>query len=138
MGKTYLYDCPRCNYRAKVSGGAADGLCRAVQTIECLDCKALHDVMVRVRVAESEVRPRQPLWGANPFNPRPVESSSIGLSAATEKLLFAGLSHSKWVDLKVRCPVSKLHRTRPWMEPGKCPRCGAYLERTLIPYRIWD
>ena len=138
MGKTYVFDCPKCGYRAKVSGGVADGLGRVVQTIECCDCKTLYDVMLRVRVADAKARLRPTIWGLNPFKPPEVECNPFEFSATIDKLLLKGLSQSQWVNLKVRCPLSKLHRTRSWKEPGKCPRCGTYLERPLIPYRVWD
>jgi len=45
MGRTYLFECPKCGYRAKVSGGSDCGTRFGVQTVMCLDCKELHDAV---------------------------------------------------------------------------------------------
>src|SRR6185295_15601785 len=50
MGRTYLFECTKCGYRAKVSGGADDGLQFAVQTILCRDCRELYDAVTRMRM----------------------------------------------------------------------------------------
>jgi len=138
MGKTYLYNCPRCGYRAKVSGVVDDGFGRIIQTIECCDCKELYDVPIRVRATDAEVRARRNIWGKKPFTTIAGGCDPSLFSVLADKMLTVGLTQTKWFVLKPVCPVSGLHRTRPWKEPGKCPRCGTWLERTLIPYRIWD
>jgi hypothetical protein len=38
----------------------------------------------------------------------------------------------------LHCPVSKNHSVHAWNDPGKCPRCGAFLEKSSLPYRLWD
>ncbi len=138
MGRTYLFDCARCGYQAKVSGGVDDGFRRIVQTIECRDCKELHDVPIRIRATETEVRASRGKWGAKPFTAIAGGSEPSLFSALTDRMLIAGLTEAKWSILKPVCPKSNRHRVRPWNSPGRCPRCGTYLERTLMPYRIWD
>ena len=34
------------------------------------------------------------------------------------RLLFAATQKSRWVTLKLRCPVSKTHRIAPWRNPA--------------------
>jgi len=106
--------------------------------VECCDRKALYDVPVRIRVTGAEILLRQTQWKTRLFKSFEAESNSLRFSVVTDKLSFTCLSQAKWINLKVCCPVSKSHGTRLWQGPGKCPRCGAGLERTLIPYRIWD
>ena len=49
MGRTYLFECSKCGYHARVAGGAAEGEHFAVQTIACADCRALHDAVTRFK-----------------------------------------------------------------------------------------
>ena len=46
MGRTYLFECSKCGYRARVSGGADRGRHVVVQTILCADCKELYDAVI--------------------------------------------------------------------------------------------
>ena len=137
MGRTYLFECPRCHYRTAVAGGADRGFHCYVQTILCRDCKALFDVATRVRVPVETQGPATSRWTnviirRNPVSDRP--------SAVTwqNRLLFVGGTRSQWVVVKPRCPNSPVHRIEPWNEPGHCPRCSTQLERTVMAYRIWD
>jgi len=43
-----------------------------------------------------------------------------------------------WQHPKPVCPVDARHRIEPWNDPGRCPRCGCYLERNGFPFRRWD
>jgi hypothetical protein len=52
MGRSYWFECPKCGYRAKVSGRADRGLTLFVQTILCSDCRQLYDAVTRLRVAD--------------------------------------------------------------------------------------
>ena len=138
MGRTFLFECSRCHYKAAVVGGADRGFNCFVQTIVCRDCSSLYDVATRLRVAESQTeRPPQLRW-------RPLALAAESADQARppfawyNRLLFAATRKARWVTLKLRCPVSMTHRIAPWQEPGKCPRCNTYLERTVMPYRIWD
>jgi hypothetical protein len=125
MGRVYSFFCPHCDYRANVSGGEEEGFHCATRTVVCLDCKALHDVAVRVRVAE------------NPANP-PGKRLAGEASHLPPMLLFGRPPRTRWLDLAPRCPANAHHRIEPWTAPGKCPRCGIHLERTVLPFRIWD
>ncbi len=56
MGRSYLIECPKCGYKASVSGGEDSGLSFMVQTTACRDCRRLFDSVVRLRVADSGLR----------------------------------------------------------------------------------
>ena len=47
MGKGFEFKCssPGCGYEAMVSGGKDMGFCGEVETMVCLDCKELMDVL---------------------------------------------------------------------------------------------
>jgi hypothetical protein len=142
MGRTYLFECSRCEYRAKVSGGEDRGFNFFVQTILCRDCRGLYDAVVRVRAPE--------LSGAD------ARKTSLGLrgpklqrlqtkpdvpptfSSVLNRLAFPGAKQFRWVEFKVRCPVSGMHRIEPWSEGNKCPRCGSFLDKHPLAFRIWD
>ena len=138
MGRTFLFECPRCHYRATVAGGADRGFNCFVQTIVCRECASLYDAVTRLRMVASQKRQFIGLrW--RPLT-QSAELDELPPSAAAwhNRLLFGGIGDSQWVTLKLRCPVSKKHHVEPWTEPGQCPQCGTYLERTVMPYRIWD
>ena len=137
MGRTYLFECPKCGYRAKVSGGADRGVHFAVQTLLCHECRELHEVVTALKtaapglVAMSGVQThlkaaRRPSLAAPPF------------LAVLNRLPPMGTKRLKWVYFKPACPVSARHRIREWQSPDKCPKCGCFLERNAIPFRIWD
>lgn len=46
MGCSYLFRCTRCRRKAQVSGGYDGGLTCAVQTMYCLNCKTVQDIVV--------------------------------------------------------------------------------------------
>jgi hypothetical protein len=58
--------------------------------------------------------------------------------AALGRLTYAGWTRFKWLEFKPQCPVSPSHPVQDWGEPGKCPRCGVFLEKNAMPYRVWD
>jgi len=122
MGRTYLFECSRCGYRVCVAGGADEGDHFAVQTIACADCKALHDAVIRMRIS--------PRLKENPPTTAPK------FAAVSNRLPPRGGRH--WLKFKAACPISLLHRIRLWGQPGKCPRCGMFLERDGLPFRVWD
>ncbi len=122
MGRAYSFECPKCGYRVHVAGGADEGIHFSVQTITCADCKALYDAVTRVRVS-----PRQK---GNP------PSTAPKFAAVLNRLPLRGSRH--WLKFKPACPVSPLHRIRPWKQPDKCPKCGTFLEPGALPFRIWD
>jgi hypothetical protein len=122
MGRTYAFECPKCEYRVHVAGGAAEGAHFAVQTIACADCRALYDAITRVRAT-----PRQK---ENPPRMAP------GMPIVLNRLPLHGPRY--WLKFKPACPVSLQHRIRLWKQPDRCPKCGTFLEPGALPYRIWD
>ena len=136
MGRSYLFECPKCGYRAAISGRADRGFSFCVQTILCRECRALYDAVTRLKVAD------EPGFRANPGfqklrsrrrisdNPPAFESVLNRLAAESQR--------SRWIHFKIHCPVSSTHKVQLWNEPGKCPRCGIYLEKSALPFRLWD
>lgn len=122
MGRTYLFECAKCGYRAQVAGGASAGGHFAVQTIVCADCRALYDAVIRYKAS---TRQRD-----NPPNAGPP------FAAMLNRLPPHGVR--SWLKLKPACPVSALHRIRPWKQPDKCPKCGNFMEPQSLPFRLWD
>jgi hypothetical protein len=119
MGRTYLFECSKCGYRARVAGGGGDGEQFTVQTISCADCRELFDAVIKFKSTlqekiDEEVPPK--------------------LSVLLNRLPQRG----RWLKFKPSCPTSPSHRVRPWKRPDKCPRCGNFLEHDGIPFRVWD
>ncbi|MCS7338052.1 MAG: hypothetical protein NZ739_07425 [Verrucomicrobiae bacterium] len=137
MGRSYMFECPRCYYRAIVAGGLDSSFHCWVQTIVCYDCKALHDVPVRVRVRIEE--PHGTSAASQTRSSILMPRTEVPEVSNLLNRLFVTLAKEfRWVNYKLRCPKSDTHRIEPWREPGKCPRCNTQLERSLTPYRIWD
>jgi hypothetical protein len=140
MGRSYWFECARCGYRATVSGRADRGLDFFVQTILCRDCKTLYDAVTRLRFPD--------LTATEPLRPalrRPKRLSLLrpppkapSFQAALNRLPHAGVRQFRWVKFQLQCPVSSTHRVETWNDPDKCPRCGLYLEKNVLPFRIWD
>ena len=122
MGRTYLFECSKCGYHARVAGGADEGEHFAVQTLACADCKLLHDVVVRFKISP---------WTANNLS-----STAPKFAMALNRLPPRGVR--QWLKFKPACPVASWHRIRIWKRPDKCPKCGNFLEQNAIPFRIWD
>jgi len=121
MGRIYLFECSKCGYRARVSGGADRGRHVAIQTIFCADCKELYDAVIEFRPSsQRETNPKTAPRFAALLNRLPPRGGR------------------RWVKLKPACPTSVRHRIRLWKPPDKCPRCGAFLESGAIPFRRWD
>src|SRR5262249_36277298 len=118
------------------------GLNFFVQTIACRDCRELYDAVVRLRFAPGNcdgiAGSHLGLWRSNLLNRARIPKSPPAFQAALNRLIYADSKPFKWVQFSPQCPVSPLHRVRAWNEPDKCPRCGLFLERNAIPYRIWD
>lgn len=122
MGKTYEFECGLCQYRAKVSGGADGGLDCQVQTVACRDCRELFDVFIRVRRQAAPV---------GKFRPKHPEIPPVALPGAVARA-------NGWEEFKPACPVNPRHTVAPWKDPGRCPRCGSFLEKNGFPFRNWD
>ncbi|HLX95144.1 MAG TPA: hypothetical protein VKU37_05310 [Verrucomicrobiae bacterium] len=121
MGRTYLFECSKCGYRARVSGGADRGRHVAVQTVLCADCKELYDTVI----------------GFKPSSPREIHLKTAPPFTALLNRLPPRVGR-RWVKFKPACPTSFRHRIRFWKQPDKCPKCGAFLEPGAIPFRRWD
>ncbi len=142
MGRSYLFECSRCGYRAKVAGRLDRGLNFFVQTIACRDCKELYDAVTRVKIPdEPEAGVRRNFFGClrpKSWSPRKTSSGPPTFESVLNRLDYKGVKRFRWVHFKPQCPVSPIHRIQIWNEPVKCPRCGLYLEKNALPYRIWE
>lgn len=139
MGRAYLFECSRCGYRAKVAGGASRGVQFAVQTIHCTECKELHDAVTALKIAMPSVASLN-RWRlkAGRLDATKTPKRPPTFQEALNRLFPAGARRFRWVRFPLGCPVSERHRVREWYQPGKCPKCGGFLEPGAIPYRIWD
>lgn len=140
MGRSYWYECGRCGYRAKVSGREDRGLHLFVQTILCRDCKELYDAVTKLRVNRDATPAGHRNNGKRFKTPGHlrVTAKPPEFKAALNRLAYNGLNGATWLQFPLQCPVSPLHRIQKWSDPDKCPRCGLYLEKNPLPYRIWD
>jgi hypothetical protein len=144
MGRTFQFECPHCQYRTAVSGGSDRGVSCAVQTILCRDCHHLFDVLTRVRQRAEETELPVPAKSARTRLPigvtipplRLIENPRNDFLSKPDEPSKSGAW--RWIELKPVCPVAGFHRIEFWSEPGRCPRCGGYLERNAFPYRLWD
>jgi len=136
MGKSYWFECEKCGYRAKVAGRADEGLHLSVQTILCTECKELFDAVTRLRVLDGS---QMALHGS--MEPVPLDGEARrapSFNWAMNRLRFEGEKISDWVQFAPQCPTSRHHKVRAWNNPDRCPRCGAYMERSALAFRIWD
>jgi hypothetical protein len=147
MGRTFHFECAHCQYQARVGGGADSGINCAVQTIVCLDCRRLFDVLTRFRLRHDEdVSPPAvtKTKSSHSHLPRQVDIPPFALVQNPWNIFAQGhrasaaLPDRRWVEAALACPVAALHRVKPWSAPGRCPRCGNYLERNGLPYRLWE
>jgi hypothetical protein len=139
MGRTYLFECSKCGYCARVSGGADRGVHFAVQTILCNECKELHDAVteLKVPVPANAALDRWKLKTSRLDSVKAPDRPPTFLTALN-RLPPAGAKRFRWLRFKAACPVSPRHRIREWQQPGKCPKCGVFLEGNALPFRIWD
>jgi len=142
MGRSYFFECSKCGYRARVSGRADRGLEFATQTIVCQDCKELFDAVTRLRVPQEASFVNSFRLGNSTmlrplFSPRHT-SKPPAFQIVANRLPQFGAKQFKWLQFKLQCPASPLHRVESWSEPGKCPRCGVFLDRHALPYKIWE
>jgi hypothetical protein len=142
VGRSYNFECGRCGYRSAVSGKLDQGVCFWVQTISCLDCKALYDSVTKLKVPDE---PRLTSWrnvggllrlkGLAAYR---HSSRAPSFHEAMSRLPLLGATACRWLQFRMQCPVSPAHRVEAWNEPGKCPKCGLFLEKGALPYRLWD
>jgi hypothetical protein len=144
MGRSYWFECSKCGYRAKVSGKADRGRDCFVQTIVCRDCKMLYDAVTRVRVAEATprngtFRAGEMRWGnSRGLSTDRRTTAPPSFQSVLNRLPATGMEGFKWLQFKLQCPISSFHRVESWNDPDRCPRCGLYLEKNALPYRIWE
>ena len=139
MGRTYHFDCPQCQYRALISGGADEGIHCAVQTMVCRDCRELFDAPVRVRRRTDWLVVARPggLRLVEPVPPVMLRDSGTGQLRYPPRP-DRPAPELVWEQPKPACPVNARHRIEPWQNPGRCPRCGCFLERNGFPFRRWE
>ncbi len=138
MGRSYLFECTKCGYKAKVSGGTDEGLNCCIQTILCRDCHKLYDSVIRLKVRADAGRGI--VFGHQPVRTRGRRSGDVppAFEAVINRLPPASAKRFRWIQFKICCPVSAAHRVQIWNDPGKCPQCAHYLEKSAPPFRIWD
>jgi hypothetical protein len=125
VGKTFHFECPLCQYRAKVSGGADAGLHCAVQTVLCRDCRELLDVFTRRRhAAGADAKNKFPGFF------RPEIPPTVLRDGKKTRLV--------WQEFAPACPHEPKHFVEVWKDPGRCPRCGCYMEKQGLAFRVWD
>jgi hypothetical protein len=137
MGCTLLFECSRCGYRAKVSGGTDRGFHFAVQTIACKDCKELYDAVTDLKVPGPTALSRWKLKGHRVAAAR-IPTAPPTFQAALNRLMFPGAKRFRWLRFDAVCPVAMQHRVETWQTPGKCPKCGYFLEWNAVPFRRWE
>lgn len=142
MGRTFVFECPKCQYRACVSGGADEGFQLAVQTILCQQCKELHDAVVRLRVPWTPPLrrgwPLPTLWSRLTPQSSQTPRHPPTFLQALNRLWPRGVRHSRWIEFPLVCPKGAWHSVRPWSRPDCCPKCGVLMEQNALPYRLWD
>ncbi len=139
MGRTYLFECAKCGYRATVAGGVAQGPHLVVQTIHCLDCRELHDAVTELKVPASA--PEKPArWKLKPtlLDAGPGDEKPPAFAVALNQLVVGSGKQFRWIKYKPACPVAARHRIRVWKQPGKCPKCGVFLDGGGTPFKVWD
>lgn len=136
VGRTYLFECSRCGYRAKVSGGAERGFHFAVQPISCCECKELYDAVTDLKVSAAPALLRWKL-DTSRLDAKALTKAPT-FQAALNRLTFPGVTRFRWLHFKAACPMVAHHRVKEWQHPGKCPKCGYFLECNAVPFRRWD
>src|SRR4051812_42286411 len=109
MGRSYLFECPKCGYQASVSGGADMGFEFCIQTAACRDCRILFDCVVRLRVPDTGLKIFTDYQQARL---RKAEEAAPPTFEEALNRLLPGAGKFKWVPFKLRCTVSPLHRVR--------------------------
>jgi len=132
MGRSYWFECSRCGYRVTVSGGPDRGPDFFVETVQCLDCRKLYDVVIKQRLT---LGPKTK--GMRLQMPKPPKVAPT-FQAALNSLPKSNVKSMRWISFKPACPVSSMHKVEKWSDPGPCPRCGLAIEKNPLPYRIWE
>ncbi len=134
MGRTFHFECPVCQYRARLSGGFDSGLHCEVQTMVCRECRELFDALLKVRT-----RRRETLEIATRRLPaKEADIPPVVLRQGSFQPLEIAVAPLEWKQFKLACPTNPRHRVEEWKEPGRCPRCGNFMEKSGIPFRLWE
>ena len=139
MGRTYQFECAKCGYRAEVAGGQERGQHLAIQTIHCLDCRTLHDAVTELKVPDHSAT-NLSRWKLKPtpFDTGPSDAKPPTFAAALNRMVIGHDQQFRWAKYKLVCPVAARHHVRAWKQPGKCPRCGNFLDGSGTPFKVWD
>lgn len=97
-----------------------------VQTVVCRDCRELYDVFTKLRRREDD--PGKPPKFPGFFRP---EIPPVILRDGKAGRLV-------WLKFPPSCPVEPKHQVEAWNDPGRCPRCGNFMEKNGIAFRLWD
>ncbi len=140
MGRSYWFECAKCGYRTKVSGRADRGVSFCVQTVLCRDCKELFDAVTRLKVPDEAggVSGLARFAKAGFLKAPPIVTAPPRFQAVLNRLPPTAVKRFKWIPFKPQCPISATHRVRNWNDPDQCPKCGLFLEKSALPYRLWD
>ena len=108
----------------------------------CRECKELFDAVTKLRLPdEARTALRHDGMGLHRLKTLGrlrALNRPPSFQAALNRLTYVGVSQFRWAQFPLQCPVSAIHRVRSWTDPDKCPRCGLYMEKNALPYRIWD
>jgi len=80
MGTRFIFKCPSCEYKAKVSGGNDIGMLCATSTILCETCKTLDDVVT----TNEPWLAMEPEWTPKHYNCRKSEKHPCRLWTYTD------------------------------------------------------
>lgn len=105
-----------------------------VQTIKCRDCRELYDVPTRLRRREPE---NEIISGKFLKILRPELPPSV-LRNGSFHQLNSPVAPLVWQEFKLACPLRANHFVEPWNDPGRCPRCGNFMEKNGWPFRLWE
>ena len=154
MGRCYLFTCSKCNYVARVAGQEDGGYNCWLATFVCRECRQLYDLATLVRLPAALALKTQAGAGSTYSRfPRKVAAADLkeivpaqayfsgeivpGQPQLPDAILPTRLD-PRWVQLQVQCPVARHHHLQSWRDPGRCPKCATYLDKSLVPFRIWD
>jgi len=103
-----------------------------IQTVICRDCRQLYDVVLKQRKREDAVSVvKFPGFYRPDIPPVVLGESSVSPPKAPLPPLV-------WQQTELSCPVDADHFVEAWNDPGRCPRCGNFMERNGFPFKSWD
>ncbi len=135
MGRSYLFECPKCAYKTTVSGGADQGIDCRVQTALCRDCRRVFDAVIHLRVLRE---PKLSLRNTRIRKSAKAAEVPPTFEKVSNQLPLPASANFEWVQFKLGCPISRDHKVQAWNDPGKCPICSSFLEKAGLPFRRWE